>query len=101
MKLIAALALVALAAGCTNLTPAQEAQSDMFECRVAAFRPLVEPAFDAADVARDALAGKVDPRLIAAKLGATVEAINAAVSAWNACAPEAAPEVAPVQLTAS
>lgn len=81
--------VVALVLGCHSLTPAQEAQVDTFHCRVAAFAPLVEPAFDAEDVARDALSGKIDPRDLAARLGATLDAINAAVEAWNACNPAA------------
>lgn len=100
MKLILIASTIVLAAGCHNLKPAQQKQLDMFECRAAAFAPLVEPAFDAADVARDAIAGKVDPRQIAAKLGASIDAINAAVDSWNACAPSAEP-VGPVVLQAS
>lgn len=94
-------ALVALAAaigaayglsGCSaSLTPAQQARQDAFECQVAAFAPLVEPALDAAELVRDLQSGKGDLGVLVRSLGATAEEIQALVDALNACEPAPAP----------
>lgn len=43
--------------GCHALTPAQQAQADLYECRVAALLPYVAPALDTSLTVRDIMTG--------------------------------------------
>jgi len=44
--------------GCHALTPAQQAQADLYECRVAALLPYLAPALDTSQTVRDIMLGK-------------------------------------------
>lgn len=96
-----ALVVAALAAlgvslqGCASLPPPKQAELDLFDCRVEAVKPAVEPVLDAAELVRDLYAGR-------ASLGAVLQALDkgeaevrAVLERLRACdAPELPPTVA-------
>lgn len=87
LAILAALG-VSLGQGCVPLTPAQQAQADLFECRVRALEPSCEPALDAAELVRDAVLGKVDPVAALFRLGLTRTQVEATVKRYNDCGPK-------------
>jgi hypothetical protein len=89
------LAAVLALGACHSLTPAQQAKADKFECQVKALAPLVEPALDAAELARDLYAGTADIDRVVTLLGATqpeVDALNARLRACESPVPAPAAE---------
>jgi len=75
--------------GCHSLTPAQTAKLDKFECEVAALRPYVEPALDAAELLRDVYKGSADLGRVLGTLDTTQAEATALLKALHACAPRA------------
>lgn len=86
MKFLLLATLLALAAGCTPCTPAQQAKLDLFECQVHALAPLVEPVLDAADLVRDLETGKADLRSVLGSFAKTQAEVDATLKALRACA---------------
>lgn len=82
-------ALLALA--CHELSPAQQAKLDLFECQAAALAPLVEPAIDSAKLARDLYVGGADLGLVFAHLNATQAEVTQTLDALRACTTAALP----------
>lgn len=82
---------LALTCGCHSLTPAQQAKVEKFDCQVRALAPLVEPALDAAELARDLYAGKGDLGRVLGSLNATQAEVDALVEALRACETAALP----------
>lgn len=57
-EVAAFLLLARCVVGCHALTPAQQAQADLYECRVAALLPYVAPALDTSQTVRDIMLGR-------------------------------------------
>lgn len=70
---------------CTNLTPAQEARSELFECRAAALAPVLGDVLDAAQLIRDVYVGRASLSSALGSLDATPEELSQLVSALSAC----------------
>lgn len=84
LAILAALGL-SLNSGCHELTPAQQAKVDRFDCQVKAVATLVGPAVDANSLVLDLYAGKADLAAAAALAGATREDAEAFLKAWGEC----------------
>lgn len=76
--------------GCHNLTSAQAAKVEKFDCQVRALAPLVEPALDAAELARDLYSGKADMGRVLGSLGASKAEVTALSERLSECSPESA-----------
>jgi hypothetical protein len=94
-KAVLSLVLAVLAAlgvsygtGCTQLTPAQQARVDLFECRVKALEPVVGSVFDASDLVREMYAGHVNLGSVLGTLKVTQAEADAIVESFNACDPQ-------------
>ena len=74
--------------GCHSLTPAQQAKADKLECQVAALRPLVEPALDAAELVRELYKGEADLGKVLGSLGATQAEVEALLGRLHECDPQ-------------
>lgn len=92
-KAALALLLAVLAAagfslsGCAALPEARQARVDLFECRVDALRPAVEPVFDASELVRDIYAGRADLRRVFLLLESAQDEVEAALERLGACDP--------------
>lgn len=91
------LALFSCGLSCAPCTPAQQAKLDRFECQVHALAPLVEPALDAAELARDLYAGKADLGAVLGSLNASEAEVDALLARLHECSaePEKLPEGSP------
>lgn len=87
MNKLLLLALLATTACTQGLTPKQQKTVDVFECRVAALQPVVGTVFDATDLVKEVIQGKVDPVAVMTTLGVAKADIVAVAEAWNACSP--------------
>ncbi len=85
--------IAAFLVGCHQLTPAQQARLDAFQCRAAAIAPLCEPAIDAAELVRTVYAGRSSLAQVLGALMATQEETAAMAEAWNRCTPEVKTEL--------
>lgn len=91
MRIAFAIAALALP-GCGifgSLSPAKQAQLDLLECRAHALAPVVEPVFDAVELARDIYAGRASLPAVLKALGASGEDVQNLVEAFRACEPAA------------
>lgn len=90
MRTALAIAALALSSGCGifgSLSPAKQAQLDLLECRAHALAPVVEPVFDAVELARDIYAGRASLPAVLKALGAGEAEVRALVEAFKACEP--------------
>jgi hypothetical protein len=78
--------LVALIAmGCTNLTPAQQARVDKFNCQVSALKPALGDVLDVEALVRDLYAGKADISTALGSVGATQAEVQKIVKDLAVC----------------
>lgn len=87
--LLVTLALASAGAGCSALPPAKQAQLDTLECRARALAPVVEPAFDAVELARDLYLGRASLTAVLKALDAGEAEIRGLLDALQACDPPA------------
>jgi hypothetical protein len=66
---------------------AKSPRAELFECRVAALKPVCGEVLDAAEVVRDIYKGKADLAVILQTLRASAEEVRATVEALKACDP--------------
>jgi len=95
-EILRALGFVAMLFGCAGgqLDPRAQRAVDLFECYVAAVEPYVGGALDAAELVREAIAGRSNLPQALGLLGATQDDLAAINSALVAC--RAAPVAPPV-----
>lgn len=80
---------------CAELPAARQAQVDLFECRVAALQPAVEPVFDASELVRDIYAGHASLPRVFQLLNSAEAEVQATLERLNACEPQAPAVVEP------
>ncbi len=85
MKIKALFLSALLALGCAQLTPAQQAKLDVFECRVKALEPSCGAVFDVAELVRDVYAGRADLGSVFGALKVTEAEAKAAIERLRAC----------------
>lgn len=81
--------------GCHALTPAQQAQADLYECRVAALLPYVAPALDTSQTVRDIMLGRGSLDQALEALGYAEEDAGKIKAELKACEGPPEPVVAP------
>ncbi len=74
-------ALIALVFACQPAIPARS----VLECRIDALRPVVADVYDAADIAREAAAKRVDLPRVLETAGAAPARARAVAAAFKAC----------------
>ncbi len=81
--------LAALAAftGCSALPASKQAKLDQLECRAKALAPVVEPLFDAVELAREIYLGRASLPAVLKALNASEAEVRALVEALDACTP--------------
>ena len=82
---------VSFSSGCVPLTPAQQAQVDLFECRVEALEPSCGAVLDTSELVRDLYAGRVDLGRVLSVLKVTQAEADAIAERLNACDPPQMP----------
>lgn len=80
----AALLLLVALTGCSVL-PAAKRAAGVYACKVAAIEPYVGQVFDAEELVRDILTGKVDPSAVFQALDIAESDYKNAAEAWRAC----------------
>lgn len=76
---------VSYGTGCKQLSPAEQAKLDLFDCRVHALAPLAGPVLDTEELVRDLYSGKADLGVVIVASGATEAQVRAALAAMHAC----------------